>query len=254
MNFALEALTVAYRSVGRDGRRLAGRGTNGTLGMDRRDLDLCDGACRHRPRALARIARSFTASPCRRPRGLVVPSPRLSYCLAHGAWRRRPALSSVARRMGRQSERAAFLVSSGAGGGGLSFSLCRSPQPLIGRISGWTFATHWASRFLRLPPSAKERRIGNWPASGETPRISPRSAMQGSGVTLAIRTISLSGSSGSPSQLSRSHLLAIIHGVGSAWRPPSSCTCCLSTCRESRRWRPTCFGRGATHSASTRRG
>ena len=108
--------------------------------------------------------------------------------------------------------------------------------------------------FLRLRPSANERRIGNWPASGETPRINPRSATWGSGAALAIRTIFSSGSSGSPSQSSRSRPSAIIRGVGSASRRPSSCTCCLSTCRESHRWRRTCFGRGVTPSDCTRRG
>ena len=72
--------------------------------------------------------------------------------------------------MGRQGERATFLVSSGAGRGGLSFSLRRSLQRLIGPESGSTFATRWASCFLRLRPSANERRIGNWPASAGDPK------------------------------------------------------------------------------------
>src|SRR5580704_2260811 len=77
--------------------------------MDRCDLDLRDRTCKHCPRVGACVARGLTASACRGPGGPVVASSWLAYCLAHGAWRRRPALSSVARRMGRQSERAAFL-------------------------------------------------------------------------------------------------------------------------------------------------
>ena len=92
MGFVLEVLIVAIGLSAAMGVAWLVAETNGTLGMDRRDLDLCDGACRLCPRAVAGFARSFATIPRRRPRGLW--SLRLGFHIvqSHGAGRRRPAL------------------------------------------------------------------------------------------------------------------------------------------------------------------
>ena len=89
-----------------------------------------------------------------------------------------------------------FLQVQAAAGLVLALSIAAAARrPEIDSIS----ATRWASLCSASRSLAKARRIGNWPALGEIPKISPRSATLGSGAFLAIRTTFSSGSYGSPS-------------------------------------------------------
>ena len=254
MDFALEVLIVAIGSVGRHGRRLAGRGTNGTLGMDRRDLDLSrlglralSSRCRLRRPELYGHFSSPASRPCGRfvlafilfgaPRGEAT-TRAIASCASNGATERAGDFFGFFRCRRRR----------------VSFSRFRSRRRPIGRRSGWTSATRWASPSSRSRPLAKARRIGNWPASARDPKNQVQD--------LRRRALGLFSPSELFFRVARLGRLRdyrhrtkrrLSMGLASASRPPSSCTCCLSMCRGSRRWKPICFGRGATRSASTRR-
>ena len=135
-----------HRSLCRDGRGMAGRGANGTLGMDRRDLDLCDGACRLCPRAVARLARRFATislSPASQLCGLFAWASTSFSRTARGG--DDPRYQQLRVEWGDKASGQAFLVSSGAGGGRPCSRSVDRARPPIGRRSGSMFATRWAS-------------------------------------------------------------------------------------------------------------
>ena len=222
--------------------------------MDRRDLDLCDGACWHCPRALCPLRPELYgpfSSPASR---FVVSSSWLSYrsCARRGEATTR-AIEQLRAEWGDKASGRLFWFLQVQAAAGLVLAL-------VDRCSG-SSARNRARSSRRTGRRAfggcDLRRKSGGSATGPL-RGRPQESVQ----DLRRRALGLL----SPSELffrvarlgrlradrDRARL-AIILGVGSALRRPFSCTCCLSMCPVSRRWRLTCFGRGATPSVSTRR-